>query len=136
MYEPIIETQIQELPVEKQKELCPMIAGHILRQDWRKHLEEARLQLPPQPEGSPPLPLAEMLLVTSSSQVVEALARVRSLVAQKKIRSAMEEAFYALQYAPGYCRCTCKSANCWRSTANRRRQSRIPSGGISLQPAQ
>ncbi len=102
LYEPIIETQIQELPVEKQKELCPMIAGHILRQDWRKHLEEARLQLPPQPEGSPPLPLAEMLLVTSSSQVVEALARVRSLVAQKKIRSAMEEAFYALQYAPGY----------------------------------
>jgi tetratricopeptide (TPR) repeat protein len=42
------------------------------------------------------------LLESKSGQVVEMLAHIRSLAAQNKLISAMEEAYHALQYAPTY----------------------------------
>jgi tetratricopeptide (TPR) repeat protein len=73
-----------------------------MRADWRDYLTKAREELPQQAEGSPLMPLAEMLLETSGSQVVEALAQIRQLAGTKKYRSAMEEAFTALPFAPTY----------------------------------
>lgn len=102
LYEPIIETQSHQTNQELQKKVCDNIAGQLLRNDWRPYLKVARQQMPTQPEGTPPIPLAEMLLETGSSKVVEALARVRQLTNQKMYYSAMEEAFHALQYAPTY----------------------------------
>jgi len=43
-----------------------------------------------------------MFMDSTSSQVVESLAEVRQLAMQGKNRSAMEEAFRALSYAPSY----------------------------------
>jgi tetratricopeptide (TPR) repeat protein len=43
-----------------------------------------------------------MVLETRSTQVVETMAHVRQLAANGKIRTALEEALYALQYAPTY----------------------------------
>jgi tetratricopeptide (TPR) repeat protein len=48
------------------------------------------------------LPLAEMILQTSSAHVVEALGRIRKLASQGKFSTATEEAYQALQYAPTY----------------------------------
>ncbi len=50
----------------------------------------------------PPLPLAEVLLESGSSQVVEALGAIRQLANQRKLTSAMEELYYTLQFAPTY----------------------------------
>ena len=102
LYEPIIESQSRAEKPEVLKTLCDSIQNQLVRPDWRVYLKLARQQLPPQPEGSPPLPLAEMLLESKSGQVVEMLAHIRSLAAQNKLTSAMEEAYYALQYAPTY----------------------------------
>jgi tetratricopeptide (TPR) repeat protein len=87
---------------KSQKELCINIANQLIRADWHQYLQMARQQLPAQPPGSPPLPLAEMLSESGSSQVVETLAQVRLLASRKMHRSAMEEAYHALQHAPTY----------------------------------
>jgi tetratricopeptide (TPR) repeat protein len=102
LYEPIIEEQSRSENEEAIKLISKTVAGQLLRPDWRSFLVTARQQLPAQMEGGPPLPLAEMLLESNSGQVVEALARVRQMVNQKKYRSAMEEAFNTLQVAPTY----------------------------------
>lgn len=102
LYEPIIEAQSREKNSENFKKICRAVTDQVVRPDWKRYLQTARQQLPIQPPGSSPLPLAEMLLESHSSQVVESLANVRRLAAKGKLPSAMEEAFHALQYAPTY----------------------------------
>ncbi len=102
VYDPLIDAQNATDDAEAHKHLCQTIANQLLRPDWRATLREARRQIPPQPAGSPPVPLAEMLLEVRSTQVIEAMTKVRALAQQNKIRSAEEEALYALQYAPTY----------------------------------
>lgn len=102
LYDPIIEAFSQQSNPDVQSHLCGNITKLLIRPDWRGQLKKARSQLPPQPEGAPPIPLAEMLTEASSSQVVESLTKVHDLARSGKLRTAMEEAFYALKYAPTY----------------------------------
>ncbi|MEA4908154.1 MAG: tetratricopeptide repeat protein [Chloroflexi bacterium] len=102
LYEPVIEAQSRQTDEAALKRLCDNVSSELLRNDWRTYLYTARQNLPAQPQGAPPLPLAEMLLETSSHQVVEMLAHVRQLASQNHLPSAVEEAFYALQFAPTY----------------------------------
>ncbi|HNT54958.1 MAG TPA: tetratricopeptide repeat protein [Anaerolineaceae bacterium] len=102
LYETIVETQTQKTDPTELTAICETVVKQLDREDWRKFLRTARAQLPQQPAGSPAMPLAEMLLESRSGQVIEALARVRQLSDQGKIQSAMEEAFYALRFAPTY----------------------------------
>jgi len=102
LYEPLLEELSRQTDNEAHKRLCENIFNQLLRPDWRSFLQTARQQLPSQPEGGPPMPLAEMLLQTNSSQIIESLASVRKLVNQKLYRSAMEESFRTMEYAPGY----------------------------------
>lgn len=102
LYGPILDSQTLITQEKDMRNLCAVISGQLTRPDWRAYLKGARVQLPPQPEGSPPLPLAEMLIDSNSSQMVESLAEVRKLFQQGKYRSAMEESYHALTYAPTY----------------------------------
>ncbi|MDR3577717.1 MAG: tetratricopeptide repeat protein [Anaerolineaceae bacterium] len=102
LYEPIVDSQVRTSDTKSLAALCLNIANQLMRSDWREFLKMARQQLPPQAPDSPPLPLAEMLSESSSSQVVEALAQVRRFASENKHRSAMEEAYHALQQAPTY----------------------------------
>ncbi len=102
LYEPILEAQSHERNQDTLVNVCQSVRAQLMRSDWRNYLKKARLQMPPVDENNPPMPLLEMLMQSSSSQVIEALSRVRELSAQGRIRSAMEEAFHALSYAPTY----------------------------------
>lgn len=102
LYEPMIEAQEREPNMETLDKICDSVEKQLVRPSWRRYLKTARQQLPMESPNSPPLPLAEMLLESRSTQVVEALANVRRLSAQSKLQSAMEEAFHALQFAPTY----------------------------------
>ena len=102
LYEPIVDAQVRTTDSKSLESLCLNIANQLMRSDWRQFLILARQQLPVQAPGSPPLPLAEMLSETGSSQVVETLAQVRKFASENKPRSAMEEAYHALQQAPTY----------------------------------
>ncbi len=102
LYEPIIITQSQNKNPATLKNMCETITKQLSQPDWRKNLNDIRQQLPAQPEGNPPVPLAEMLLETGSGQVVAAMAHIRQLAANNKVASASEEIYYALQFAPTY----------------------------------
>jgi tetratricopeptide (TPR) repeat protein len=102
LYDPIIEASMEQSTPELQNRLCENIDQMLMRPDWRNHLKSARMQLPQQAAGASPLPLAEMLTEASSSQVVESLAKVHNLARDGKLVTAMEEAYYALNFAPTY----------------------------------
>ena len=102
IYEPLIESFTHQSDPKLQKRICENISKMLIRPDWRDQIRLARQQLPAQPSGSPPVPLAEMLTEATSSQLVESLAKVNQLARANKAHSAMEEAYYALKFAPTY----------------------------------
>ncbi len=102
LYDPIFESQSMIQSEKDLRNLSSAIHSQLTRPDWRTYLKAARLQLPPQPPEAPPVPLAEMLLDTSSNQIVESLAEIRRLAQKGKYRTAMEEAYWALTFAPTY----------------------------------
>ncbi len=102
LYEPLVETFSQENDPAAQQRICENVHELLTRADWREHMKNARQQLPAPSESTPPVPLAEMLTQSSSSQVVESLARVNDLARAGKLRTATEEAFYAIKFAPTY----------------------------------
>jgi tetratricopeptide (TPR) repeat protein len=102
MYEPLIEAQAAQTEEEALRRLCDNINDLLMRRNWRDHLHKAREQLPKQQEGDVPVPLAEVILQAQSSRVLEAINRVHQLAREGKLRSAMDEAFQALTYAPTY----------------------------------
>lgn len=102
LYEPLIEAFAQESDTKGQKRICENISKMLIRPDWRDQIRKARQQLPVQPSGSAPTPLAEMLTESTSSQLVESLAKVNQLAKANKLSSAMEEAYFALKFAPYY----------------------------------
>jgi tetratricopeptide (TPR) repeat protein len=101
-YEPLIDAQSNETDPGVLLNICTTVTNQIWRPGWLQYLTLARSQLPVLPEGAPPQPVAEMILESRGSQVVEAMASVRALAAQGLVRTAMEEAFFALQFAPTY----------------------------------
>ena len=102
LYEPILEAQQHETNANNLLALCQNVRSQLMRADWRENLIKARAQMPPVNDDNPPVPIIEMLLHSRSGQVVEALSNVRELTQRGFYRSAMEEAFQALQYAPTY----------------------------------
>ena len=102
VYEPFIEALSREVDAKVLKSNCDSIANQLIRPGWRQYLILARQQLPPQPPDLPPLPLAEILLETRNSQILERMARIRTLAGMNKLTSAMEEAFSILEVAPNY----------------------------------
>ncbi len=102
LYEPILEAQQHETNPKNLMAVCQNVRSQLMRADWREYLKKARAQMPAFSEENPPVPLIEMLLHSRSGQVVEALANVRELTQRGFYRSAMEEAFHALQFAPTY----------------------------------
>ncbi len=102
LYEPLIESFILQSDPKLQKRICENISKLLIRPDWRDQVQRARQQLPAQPSGSAPVPLAEMLTEATSGQLVESLAKVGQLARSNKLLTAMEEAYYALKFAPTY----------------------------------
>lgn len=102
LYEPLIEAQSQEEDQDALAKLCKNVNDLLMRADWRENLRRVRMQLPSQVDGGVPIPLAEVLLQTRSSKVVESISQIYELEREGNLRSAMEEAFRALEYAPTY----------------------------------
>src|SRR5215212_1308200 len=102
MYEPLIEAQAMEQDEAVLKRLCDNVNEMLMRKNWRDHLYRAREQMPKPQDGDMLMPLAEVILQAQSSQVLEAINHVHQLARAGQLRSAMEEAFHALTYAPTY----------------------------------
>ena len=102
MYEPLIEAQSTEKDEAALKRLCDNVNDMLMRKNWRDHLHRAREQMPKSQDGDMPMPLAEVLLQAQSSQVLESINHVHQLARAGQLRTAMEEAYYALADAPTY----------------------------------
>jgi len=101
-YEPLIESMTQEEDEETISQLCDNIAELLLKTDWRKHVSDARQQLVGSAAGTPPTPLAEILTEAKDTQIVEAMANINQMARDGHLRSAMEDAFSLLTFAPTY----------------------------------
>jgi len=102
MYEPLIEAQAAQTDEASLKRLCNNINEMLMRKNWRDSLYKSREQMPKSQDGDMPMPLGEVILQAQSSQVLEAINYVHQLARSGRLRSAMEEAFQALTYAPTY----------------------------------
>jgi tetratricopeptide (TPR) repeat protein len=102
LYEPLIESYRQESNPEMEVRICDNVQEMLMRSNWRAHLQSARQQLPEQGKKGPAIPLAEILTEAHSSELIESISKIYTLVGQSNIRSAMEEAFFAIEHAPSY----------------------------------
>jgi tetratricopeptide (TPR) repeat protein len=102
LYEPLIEAHAHQSDTIVMEQLCDNVKQLLLRPNWRAEVLLAREQLPKSAEGTPPMPLAEILAQAKSSQVIETIGRVRALALAGHLRTAMDEAFEAFKYAPTY----------------------------------
>ncbi|NTU63619.1 MAG: hypothetical protein HGB05_09485, partial [Chloroflexi bacterium] len=101
-YEPLIEAQAAQTDTVAMERLCDNITQLLVRPNWRLEVSKAREQLAKPAEGMPAMPLAEIMAQTQSNSVIEAIGKVRSLARAGHLRSAMDEAFESLKYAPTY----------------------------------
>lgn len=101
-YDPLIEALIHQPDEDLQDRLYTNVHEMLLRSNWREQLLAAREQLPAAASGEPPPPLVEILTEGRSSQVVESISKINQLARAGYYRTAMEEAFYALQSSPTY----------------------------------
>jgi tetratricopeptide (TPR) repeat protein len=100
MYDPLVEAQEAQKDPEACRRLSENVRGLLMRPDWREQIRQTRAQT--HKEEEPPAPLAEVMLEAQSSGVVEAINRVHELAREGRMRSAMDEAFEAVQHAPTY----------------------------------
>jgi tetratricopeptide (TPR) repeat protein len=100
-YEPLIEAHENQQDETVLRKVCENIQSLLMRPDWRDQLHKMREQLPKH-EGDAPIPLAAVILEAQSSSVLEAMNYINQLARMGNLRSAMDEAYYAMQYAPTY----------------------------------
>ena len=100
-YEPLIEAHQSQKDENILRKVCENINGLLMRPDWREQLHKTRDQMPKQ-EGEMIAPLADVILEAQSSSVLESMNRITQLARIGSLRSAMDEAYHAVQYAPTY----------------------------------
>ncbi|HLE53441.1 MAG TPA: tetratricopeptide repeat protein [Anaerolineales bacterium] len=102
LYEPLVEAEAQQSDLEAKGRLYDSIDGLLVRTDWREHMAQARKELQADIKGAPPIPLGELLSQARSGRIVEAIMLIHKFARLGYERSAMEEAFFTLQYAPTF----------------------------------
>ena len=100
-YEPLIEAHENQKDENILRKVCENINNLLIRPDWREQLHKTRDQMPKQ-DGDMTAPLADVILQAQSSSVLESMNRINHLARMGSLRSAMDEAYYAIQHAPTY----------------------------------
>jgi tetratricopeptide (TPR) repeat protein len=102
LYEPLIEQQQQHGDEEAGRRLSENVRNLLMRSDWREQIQRTRQQSQQGDGDTAPASLAEIMLQAQSSGVVESINRVHELARAGSLRSAMDEAYDAVQHAPTY----------------------------------
>lgn len=102
LYEPLIESYRLQTEEQIPASLLDNIRDLLMRPDWHEQMQRARQQMPSRGAGGPPQPLAEMLTEARSSQLIESIAVIYEMTRIGSLRTAIEEAFFAMEQAPTY----------------------------------
>lgn len=97
LYGSLVEAYRLDPSSKMQPGFCEHVVNLLMRPDWRLQVERARGRGTVEAR-----PLAEALEVAGDNPLVSALGKVHQLKSARRLRSAMEEAFYALEIAPLY----------------------------------
>jgi tetratricopeptide (TPR) repeat protein len=101
-YESLIEAQSSQTDPADNEKLCNFIEDMLNRPNWHSQVSAGRAQLSGEGGDSGAVPLAEILTQTRSSRVIEAMENIHKLASAGQFRSAMEEAYHSIQFAPTY----------------------------------
>lgn len=102
MYGPIIEAEAKQSDVDAKNGLCDLIEELLFRPDWRQHLKEARGEYQIDVDGAPAIPVGEVLTNPQGHRIVDSVRTINQYARSGYLRSAMEEAYFAIQFAPTY----------------------------------
>lgn len=102
LYEPILEAHRQPLETEQYALLCENVRGLLMKPDWQTHIKRSRQKFQSREAGAPLRPIAELLTEARSSRILEEISEIHQLSQAGKFKSAIEEAFLALNHAPLY----------------------------------
>jgi len=102
LYDPLIEALSRQTDPESNSRICDTVADLLYRPDWRERLEQARRDFQIDEKYAPAIPLGEVISQASGSRIIESIMNIHKLARQGHMRSAMEEAYFALQHAPTY----------------------------------
>jgi tetratricopeptide (TPR) repeat protein len=100
-YEPLIEAHHNQKDDDILRKVCENVNGLLMQPNWREQLQKTREQMPKQ-DGDMPTLLADIILQAQSSSVIESMNRINQLARMGSLRSAMDEAYDAVQHAPTY----------------------------------
>ncbi|MCS6907186.1 MAG: tetratricopeptide repeat protein [Anaerolineales bacterium] len=104
MYGPISEAILSQPNEALYDKVIEGVQDLLLRTNWRAHVEATRQQL--NPRGASGIgelrPLGEVFTHTGGYKLIEAMASIKALAEAGHLRSAMEEAYYALDFMPNY----------------------------------
>lgn len=101
-YELLIETFSQSVEEDDLRQLCHNIHEMLMRTNWQDHIREARAQLPGSSTGSLAMPIAEILILSNSREMLEAIMEINNIAQKGYFRTAMDEAFNLMRSAPTY----------------------------------
>jgi tetratricopeptide (TPR) repeat protein len=102
MYDPIIEAESKQSDPQIKNKLCDLIEDMLFRPGWQKHLAEARGDYKIDIDGAPSIPVGEVLTNPQGFRIVDSVRTINQYARSGFMRSAMEEAYFAIQFAPTY----------------------------------
>lgn len=102
MYGPIIEVESKQSDPQIKNKLCDLIEDMLVRPGWQKHLAQARGDYQIDIDGAPSIPVGEVLTNPQGFRIVDSVRTINQYARSGYIRSAMEEAYFAIQFAPNY----------------------------------
>ncbi len=102
MYSPIIEAESKRTDPQEKNQLCDTIEDLLVRPGWQSYLLQARGDFQIDVEGVPSIPIGELISNPQGNRIVESVRQINQYARSSHWRSAMEEAFFAIQFAPTY----------------------------------
>lgn len=102
MYDPIIEAESKQSDPQIKNKLCDLIEDMLFRPGWQQHLVQARGDYQIDIDGAPSIPIGEVLTNPQGHRIVESVRTINHYARSGYMRSAMEEAYFAIQFAPTY----------------------------------
>lgn len=102
MYDPILEAESKQSDPQIKNKLCDLIEDMLFRPGWQQHLAQARGDYQIDIDGAPSIPVGEVLTNPQGYRIVESVRTINQYARSGHMRSAMEEAYFAIQFAPTY----------------------------------
>jgi tetratricopeptide (TPR) repeat protein len=102
MYAPIIEAESKRSDPQVKNKLCDLIEDLLVRPGWQRFLVQARGDYQIDIDGAPSIPVGEVLTNPQGYRIIESVQTINDYARLGYLRSAMEEAYFAIQFAPMY----------------------------------